>query len=112
MPNLFDGVGDVSPAGGDPASDELVAELVSQAGVRIERIVSLGHTAPDEGWFDQDRSEWVMVAEGGARLRFEDEPGDRRLVPGDWVLIDAHRRHRVTWTDPNTPTVWLAVFFD
>jgi len=103
--NLFDGVERVDRAGA-----ELVDELVSHEGARVERIVSLGHTAPDEGWFDQEQAEWVMVVQGAARLRFADEPGDRQLGPGDWVVIDAHRRHRVTWTDPGQATVWLAVF--
>jgi len=26
-------------------------------------------------------------------------------------LIAAHRKHRVEWTTPDEPTVWLAVFF-
>ena len=26
-------------------------------------------------------------------------------------LIDAHRRHRVAWTTPDEPTIWLAVHF-
>ena len=39
----------------------------------------------------------------------EDE--EHTLGPGDWVDIAAHRRHRVAWTDPEHPTVWLAVFY-
>jgi cupin 2 domain-containing protein len=53
----------------------------------------------------------VVLLAGAARLRFEDEPDARRLGPGDWVHIAVHRRHRVEWTDPATPTVWLAVFY-
>jgi cupin 2 domain-containing protein len=41
--------------------------------------------------------------------RFEDESEARRLRAGDWLLIEAMRRHRVEWTAPATPTVWLAV---
>lgn len=48
---------------------------------------------------------------GAARLRFEDEPRPRELKPGDHVLIAAHRRHRVDWTDPDQPTIWLAVHY-
>ena len=43
------------------------------------------------------------------RLRFADEDEPRHLGPGDWVDIPAHCRHRVEWTDPDQPTVWLAV---
>ena len=53
-----------------------------------------------------------MLLSGSARLRFEDEATDRDLQPGDYLLIDPHRRHRVEWTDPNKPTVWLAIHFD
>jgi cupin 2 domain-containing protein len=48
---------------------------------------------------------------GAARLRFADENDGRFLGPGDWLDIAPHRRHRVDWTDPATPTVWLAVFY-
>ena len=52
-----------------------------------------------------------MLLAGAARLRFADEPQPKHLAPGDWVEIAAHRRHRVEWTDPGQPTVWLAVFY-
>jgi cupin 2 domain-containing protein len=44
-------------------------------------------------------------------LRFEDEPEPRLLRPGDYLLIPAYRRHRVEWTDPTQPTVWLALHY-
>ena len=50
-----------------------------------------------------------MLLAGEALLRFEDESEARRLRAGDWLLIEAMRRHRVEWTTPATPTVWLAV---
>ncbi len=50
-----------------------------------------------------------MVLKGAARLRFEDEAVEMR--PGDFVNIPAHRKHRVEWTTPDEPTVWLAVFY-
>ena len=52
-----------------------------------------------------------MLLAGAARLRFADETEPRHLGPGDWVEIAAHRGHRVDWTDPDQPTVWLAVFY-
>jgi cupin 2 domain-containing protein len=52
----------------------------------------------------------VLVLSGAARLGFAD--GETvALGPGDWVDIAPHRRHRVEWTDPDAPTVWLAVFY-
>ncbi len=83
--------------------------MLSTAGCRIERIVSTGQSSPQGYWYDQDEAEWVCLLKGSAGLKFEDEDQVRVLKPGDWVLIEAHRRHRVEWTDAGV-TVWLAVF--
>jgi cupin 2 domain-containing protein len=93
------------------AAAEQVIELLSQPGLRIERIVSSGHASPAGFWYDQPQAEWVVVLGGEARLRFEDEPHARTLRRGDFVDIAAHRRHRVEWTHPDEPTVWLAVHY-
>jgi len=90
--------------------DERVDELVSAHGLRVERIVSTGQASPPGFWYDQNWSEWVMVLSGSAGLRFEGEAEPRRLGPGDYVTIPPHARHRVEWTDPARPTVWLAVY--
>jgi len=91
--------------------DELFQTLLDAGAVRVERIVSLGHASPPDFWYDQARHEWVALLRGAARLRFEGEaPFEMR--PGDWVNIPAHRKHRVEWTTPDEPTIWLAVFYD
>jgi cupin 2 domain-containing protein len=90
---------------------ELVDALLSRPGLRIERIVSQGQASPAGFWYDQAEGEWVLVLAGAARLRFEDEPDARLLGPGDWLDIAPRRRHRVDWTDPAVPTIWLAVFY-
>jgi cupin 2 domain-containing protein len=89
---------------------EISEALATRPGLRIERITSLGQASPAGFWYDQDETEWVLLLAGGARLRFADEPEARPLGPGDWLEIAAHRRHRVEWTDPARPTIWLAVF--
>jgi cupin 2 domain-containing protein len=91
------------------SAQELVEVLVERAGVRIERVVSTGQASPPGFWYDQPDDEFVVLLSGTAILRFEE--GDRRLpmAPGDWVEIPAHVRHRVEQTDPEEPTVWLAV---
>ena len=89
---------------------EITDELFAAPGLRIERIVSLGQASPPGFWYDQPEGEWVLVLSGRARLRFADEDGERTLGAGDWLHIVAHRRHRVEWTDPDEPTIWLAVF--
>ena len=91
--------------------EELSEVLARAPGVRLERIVSLGHATPDGEWYDQDTNEWVVLLRGAAALRFEDEPEPRVLNPGDWLDIPAHRRHRVEWTAPNAPTIWIALHY-
>lgn len=93
-----------------PAADEAVETLLKADGVRVERIVSHGHASPEGFWYDQDDAEWVLVVSGRARLSIEGETQDRALGPGDSVFLPAHCRHRVAWTDPDAPTVWVAVF--
>jgi cupin 2 domain-containing protein len=94
----------------DARAGEVTDALLAAPGLRIERILSCGQRSPPGFWYDQPEAEWVVLLAGAARLRFADEPHDRVLGPGDWLHIAAHRRHRVEWTDPNQPTVWLAVF--
>ncbi len=99
-----------STAEGRPIPEQF-DELLRSPGVRIERIVSTGQCSPPDFWYDQNEGEWVLVLQGEARLRFEDEVEPRCLKAGDFVNIPAHRRHRVDWTSPDEPTVWLAVFY-
>jgi len=90
--------------------DELFTTLLESASVRIERIVSHGHASPEGFWYDQDRAEFVILLQGLARLQLEgDNPVEMR--PGDCINIPAHRRHRVEWTTPDEPSVWLAVHY-
>jgi cupin 2 domain-containing protein len=90
-------------------TDEAVDMLLERPGVRIERIVSTGQVTPDGQWYDQVADEWVLVVAGAARLRIEGEDEDRELGEGDWIVLPAHCRHRVTWTREEPPTVWLAI---
>lgn len=92
-----------------PEAAERLEILLAQPGLRIERIVSSGQASPPGFWYQQDEAEWVLLLKGAARLRFEDEAEARALHPGDWLQIEPGRRHRVEWTDPDAPTVWLAV---
>ena len=94
------------PAG---SAGEAFSTLLERPGLRIERIVSTGQASPPGFWYDQADDEWVVVLGGEALLRFADELEARRLRPGDFVAIAAHRRHRVDWTSPDQATVWLAI---
>ena len=95
-----------------PGPGEAIEMLLKGDGVRVERIVSRGHASPDGFWYDQHEAEWVLVVSGRARLTLEDELQDRELGPGDSLFLPAHCRHRVAWTEPGVPTVWLAIFLD
>lgn len=89
--------------------EEFMEDLVDTDDVRIERIVSRGHSSPPDFWYDQEEDEWVILLAGAACLAFEN---DERVVmrPGDHICIPAHQKHRVEWTANDTETVWLAVF--
>jgi cupin 2 domain-containing protein len=95
----------------DASAAEIVETLLARPGARIERIVSRGQASPPGFWYDQEEGEWVLLLAGAACLRFADEEAPRRLLPGDCLDIAPRRRHRVEWTDPAAPTVWLAVFY-
>ena len=89
--------------------DERFTTLLETAEVRVERIISLGLASPAGFWYNQDQHEWVVVLKGEARLRFEDRQIELR--PGDCVNIPARKKHRVEWTAPNEPTIWLAIHY-
>ena len=93
-------------------SVEMFEPLAEGRGLRIERIVSTGQTTPEGEWLDQEQSEWVSLLLGSARLLIEGEAKERCLAAGDWLLLPAHCRHRVTWTSDREPTVWLAAHFE
>ena len=103
MNNLFS---DIS----DRLTEEIVTILAENQHTRIERIVSTGHASPKDFWYNQEEHEWVIVLKGEATLLFEDGESVQMKV-GDHVLIPARRKHRVEWTMPEEPTVWLAVFY-
>ncbi len=88
-----------------------VFEILAQTdAIKIERIISKGHTSPDVGWHDQDQNEWVVVLKGSAVLDFADGQ-TLDLQAGSYVNIPAHTKHRVTWTTDDTETVWLAIHY-
>ncbi len=91
--------------------DEFVEILASNNNARIERIVSRGHATPPGEWYDQDENEYVLLISGGAKLSFGNSSEPLELNAGDFLVIPAHKRHRVEWTAPEKDTVWLAVFY-
>ena len=101
--NLFDRL----PANLD---DEIFEPILSRDDLRIERIISRGHSSPESGWYDQSQGEWVLVLSGAAVIAYEGGE-EVRLCAGSHLDIPPHTRHRVKWTDPDTETIWLAVHY-
>ena len=97
-----------------PASspDEVFDPLLTSNGLRLERIVSTGQVTPVDEWLVQDWDEWVVLLSGAARLSIAGEPDPRDLRPNDWINIPAGVRHRVEWTSPDCPTLWLALHYN
>ena len=92
----------------DARDGEVFTPLLDRGGVRIERIVSHGQATPEDAPFVQDADEWVVVLRGAAGLRIAGQ-AEVSLAPGDHVFIPGGTRHWVTRTDPDVPTLWLAV---
>ena len=89
--------------------EEIVSTLIRAADVRIERILLQRPCLGRHFWYNQPQHEWVIVLKGGARFRFEGEDRTVETRPGDFINIPAHKNHRVEWTTPDGPTVWLGV---
>jgi cupin 2 domain-containing protein len=98
--NIFDDIPHNMPK-------EVVQTLHQADDVRIERIISHGHGSPADFWYYQPQHESVIVLKGAARLQFED--GMVEMKVGDFINIPAFKKHRVDWTTPDEPTVWLGV---
>ena len=91
--------------------DEVFDTILASDGCEIKRIISKGNQSPPNYWYDQERNEWVMVLKGAAALKFKNSKKIVEMMPGDYVHIPAHCKHRVEWTDPDVATIWLAMYY-
>ncbi len=91
--------------------EEYFEDLIKTENLQIERIISKGHSSPKNFWYDQETNEFVLLLKGGAKLVY-DNGKEFDLAPGDYLLIPAHQKHRVEWTDESTETFWLAIHFN
>jgi len=90
--------------------EEIFEDIIKTDKLKIERIISYGHTSPTSGWYEQKENEWVIILKGEAILSFENS-NDVRLNIGDYLNIEAYTKHKVSWTLPNAETIWLAVHY-
>lgn len=97
---------------GNPLEEEFFEDLLTANNVRLERIISEGHSSPEGFWYDQEIDEWVIVVKGYAEIVTLDHLGKEtlwELHPGDAILLKAHHKHRVQKTSKSPKTVWLAL---
>lgn len=88
--------------------EEFFENIISTKNMKVERIISQGHTTPIGEWYDQDKNEFVLVLKGSAELLFE-KGQVIKMGEGDYIIIPAHVKHRVEKTDEET--VWLTIFY-
>lgn len=83
------------------------ALLAGPQNLRLERIISHGHTTAPGQWYDQDQDEWVAVLQGEACIEYAD--GSKHFLgAGSTLLLPKGLRHRVSYS--SSPCIWLALF--
>jgi cupin 2 domain-containing protein len=102
--NIFNNIPEKLP-------DELIEILSENENIRIERIVSRGHTSQPDHWYDQENKEFVLLVSGAATLRFKKDNRAVKMKAGDYLVISAHEQHRVEMTSSDEDAVWLAIHF-
>ena len=89
--------------------EENFFEIFKNETIKIEKIVSNGQKSPENFWYKQEKSEFILLLEGFAILEFENR--EVELKKGDCINIKAKQKHRVKFTSLDEPTIWFAVFY-
>ncbi|MGK7941218.1 MAG: cupin domain-containing protein [Crocosphaera sp.] len=89
-------------------NQEIFETIINNKNLKVERIISTGQTTPKDTWYDQEQDEWVILLQGEATLLFSDNTSIN-LTEGDYLLIEAHQKHQVTFTSVDPPCIWLAI---
>jgi len=90
--------------------EEIFEKVIESKDFLLERIVSGGHTSPPNFWYDQERNEFVLLLAGSAKILY-DNGTSFSLLPGDYINIPAHQKHRVEETNRDQKTIWLALHY-
>ena len=90
-------------------SEEKFFEIFKNETIKVEKIVSNGQNSPENFWYEQEKSEFILLLEGFAILELENSIVE--LKKGDCLNIEANQKHRVKFTSLDEPTVWFAVFY-
>ncbi len=101
--NFFSNIPDLIP-------DEIFEKIISKENFFVERIISDGHKSPEYFWYDQDKNEFVIILQGSAIIKY-DNGKIFELQTGDYMIIQAHQKHRVKETSSKEKTIWLAIHY-
>jgi cupin 2 domain-containing protein len=89
-------------------TNELFFQLYKNKNCLIEKIVSTGQATKEGEWLESENDEYVILLQGESELSFEN--GERKVLKkGDYILIPAKTRHRVSYTTSNPQCIWLAI---
>lgn len=91
-------------------SDEIAEILLEKSGVKIEKISSRNYKSPEGFWYDQKEDEFVTLLTGEATIEFFNGT-KTTLMPGDYIIIPKHTRHRIAYTSRKDITNWLTFFY-
>ena len=86
---------------------EIIENILSGKEFRIEVIISTGQISD---WFDQADNELVMLLQGSAKIEYETGLV-RDVSAGDYFVITAHEKHKVSYTSEQPPCIWLCIFY-
>jgi len=90
--------------------DEVFQVIAENSNVKIEKIISNGQSSPPNFWYNQERNEFVVLLKGSAELLFENDE-HVKMLPGDYIIIPSHKKHRVERTSETEETIWLAIHY-
>ncbi len=92
----------------DTEKDENIYNIFESKNIKIERIVSWGQSTPNDFWYNQPHDEWILLLNGEACIAYDDNR-TFNIRHGDYMLIPAFQKHKVTHTSSEPKCVWLAI---
>ncbi len=87
---------------------EVFEDLVKTDDFLVERIYTAKAFKQPGKWYYQEKDEWVLLLQGNAVLEFEEEK-NVRLDKGDYIFIQAHKKHRIRQSSEKSNCIWLAI---
>ncbi len=90
------------------SNKEVIETILEAKNIQVERIVSNGEVSPKDFWYNQDNDEWVCLIQGTAILEFEEEE-EVKLKEGDYLLIPAYKKHRVSFLSKEPNCIWITI---